>query len=141
MNLHNTTAYRLTCAAATLAACLLTAHAQAVTPPKKGAAPAAPPALSAEQLEAAARVMVGTANCDDNDKVQVAPVPGQPGYFKLSFDKNSYVMTPKPTTTGAVRLEDAKSGMVWLQIPSKSMLMNSKLGRRVVDACQMAEQR
>jgi hypothetical protein len=127
----------LSCAAALV----LATTATAATPPKRAAAPAAPSALSAEQLEAAARVMVGTASCDDNEKVQVTPVANQPGYFKLSHGKDHYVLTPKPTTTGAVRLEDAKSGMVWLQIPSKSMLMNSKLGRRVVDACQMAEQR
>jgi hypothetical protein len=148
---HNTTQNRATAWAPTAwastallsctAALVLATTASAATPPKRGAAAAAPPALSTEQLDAAARVMVGTASCDDNEKVQVTPVANQPGYFRLSHGKNSYVLTPKPTTTGAVRLEDAKSGMVWLQIPSKSMLMNAKQGRRVVDACQMAEQR
>ena len=30
---------------------------------------------------------------------------------------------------------------MWLQIPSKSMLMNSKIGQRMVDSCTHAEQR
>ena len=44
-------------------------------------------------------------------------------------------MTPEHTTTGAVRLEDKKNGMMWLQIANKSMLMNSKIGQRMVDNC------
>ncbi|HVQ04137.1 MAG TPA: hypothetical protein VMT14_11505, partial [Burkholderiaceae bacterium] len=45
------------------------------------------------------------------------------------------------TSTGALRLEDKKAGIVWLQIPSKSMLMNSKVGQRMVDNCLHPEQR
>ena len=40
-----------------------------------------------------------------------------------------------------VRLEDRKAGVVWLQIPSKSMLMNAKLGQRLVDSCLNEAQR
>jgi len=48
---------------------------------------------------------------------------------------------PEETTTGALRLEDKKAGIVWLQIPSKSMLMNARIGQRMVDGCMHAEQR
>ena len=51
-----------------------------------------------------------------------------------------YHMVPVATSTGAVRLEDAKGGAVWLQISNKSMLMNQKLGQRLADECQGAEQ-
>ena len=49
-------------------------------------------------------------------------------------------MRPVATTTGVVRLEDPKSGAVWLQISNKSMLMNQKLGRRLADECMTPEQ-
>jgi hypothetical protein len=45
------------------------------------------------------------------------------------------VLAPEPTTTGAVRLEDKKNGLVWIQIANKSMLMNAKIGQRLVDNC------
>jgi hypothetical protein len=104
------------------------------------------PALSAEvltqgQLDAAGRVYVGTAECDAGQQVSVAAIAGQPGHFKLTHKKASYNMVPQETSTGAVRLEDAKAGVVWLQIPAKSMLMNAKLGQRVADSCKTAEQR
>ncbi len=100
---------------------------------------AAPP-LSAGQMDAASQVFVGTANCEFNNKITLAAIDGQPGHFKLMHKKASYTMVPQETTTGAVRLEDAKAGVVWLQIPAKSMLMNAKLGQRVADGCQMSEQ-
>ena len=34
-----------------------------------------------------------------------------------------------------------KAGVVWIQIPSKSMLMNAKIGQRMVDSCMQSEQR
>ena len=98
-------------------------------------------ALTEGQLAAASRVMVGTANCEFNQQVSVAAVDGKPGHFKVGFNKASYVMVPEETTTGAVRLEDKKNGMVWVQIPAKSMLLNAKAGQRMVDGCQQKEQR
>lgn len=102
---------------------------------------AAEVSLTPGQLEAAGYVFQGTADCEFNQKVHVAPIAGKPGYFKLDFGKASYTVVPEETTTGAVRLEDKANGIVWLQIPAKSMLMNAKLGRRLVDSCLHAEQR
>jgi hypothetical protein len=104
-----------------------------------GAASAAD--LTPGQLEAAARVYTGPAQCELGKSIRLTPVPGQQGHFKLEYQKASYILVPEETTTGAVRLEDKKAGIVWLQIPAKSMLMNSKIGQRVADDCKHAEQR
>lgn len=93
------------------------------------------------QLDVAARVLTGDADCEFNQKVSVLPLEGKPGIFTVTFKKVAYRMTPQETTTGAVRLEDKKAGIVWLQIPVKSMLMNAKIGQRMVDACTHSEQR
>lgn len=125
--------------ACTLALALLTGTALAVDKRKAAAkAPveAAPAALSEEQLSNAERVLTGTASCDANQAVRVNAVPEHKGYFKLEFKGKSYLMAPEITQTGAVRLEDKKNGLVWLQIPAKSMLMNAKAGQRMVDNCQ-----
>ena len=98
-------------------------------------------AASQNQLDIAARVLTGKADCEFNQHVDVQALSGKPGHFKVAFKNVSYTMVPEETTTGAVRLEDKKAGMVWLQIPSKSMLMNSKVGQRMVDGCMQSEQR
>jgi hypothetical protein len=97
--------------------------------------------VSETQLQIADRVLTGDAACELHQSVSVAPIDGRPGHFRLSFKKVNYTMIPEETSSGAIRLEDRKAGVVWLQIPSKSMLMNSKVGQRMVDGCQHAEQR
>ena len=97
--------------------------------------------VSENQLRIADRVLTGDAACEFNQTVSVLPVAGQPGYFHVTFKRVVYVVLPEETTSGAIRLEDKKAGIVWLQIPSKSMLMNARIGQRMVDGCMHAEQR
>jgi hypothetical protein len=97
--------------------------------------------VSEAQLQIADRVHTGDAACEFNQVVNLARIDGQPGHFRLTHKKVAYTVVPEETTTGALRLEDKKAGIVWLQIPSKSMLMNSKLGQRMVDNCLHPEQR
>ena len=91
--------------------------------------------LSSDQLSTADRVLLGQSRCEFDQSVNVAAVPNQKGWFNVEYKGQSYLMAPEHTTTGAVRLEDKKSGMMWLQIANKSMLMNSKIGQRMVDNC------
>ncbi len=92
-------------------------------------------ALSAEQISTADRVLTGQSRCEFDQSVHVAAVPNSKGWFNVEYKGKSYLMAPESTTTGAVRLEDKKNGMMWLQIANKSMLMNSKIGQRMVDNC------
>jgi hypothetical protein len=97
--------------------------------------------LNDSQLQIAPRVLTGDAQCEFNQHVSVAAIAGKPGHFAVGFKNVTYTMVPEATTTGAVRLEDKKAGVVWVQIPSKSMLLNSKIGQRMVDACTVSQQR
>ncbi|MEQ1806542.1 MAG: hypothetical protein ABL900_14300 [Burkholderiaceae bacterium] len=131
-----------------LAACLAlgglaTAAVAASDPPSKPAAKKAAPAapsLSAGQISAADRVLTGKVKCEFDQSIDVAAVTGKKGYFNVAFKGKTYTMVPEATTTGAVRLEDKKAGMMWLQIANKSMLMNTKAGQRMVDNCQHPSQ-
>jgi hypothetical protein len=98
-------------------------------------------AVSASQLEISKRVLTGRADCEFNQNVNIDALPDHPGYFRVAFGKQQYLMVPEETTTGAVRLVDKKAGAIWLQIPVKSMLIDTKAGHRLVDACLCAEQR
>ncbi len=133
-----------------LAACLAlgglaTAAVAATDPPAKPAAvkkAAAAPAqtLSAGQISAADRVLTGSVKCEFDQSINVSPVSGKKGFFNVAYKGKTYTMVPEATTTGAVRLEDKKAGMMWLQIANKSMLMNTKAGQRMVDNCQHPSQ-
>ena len=133
---------------ATSAAMAQTAPAKlAATPAAKVAAkpaaaePVEPQLLNGTQLEIAKRVHTGNAACEFDQSVSVTPVTNHPGHFTLGFKNVNYTMVPEATTTGAVRLEDKKAGVVWLQIANKSMLMDTKVGQRLVDGCVHEKQR
>ncbi len=88
----------------------------------------------------AGEVHTGRMVCELGNAVTVTPHPEQSAHFIVQMKKFIYHMTPVETTTGAVRLEDTQAGAVWLQLPNKSMLMNSKLGQRMADECQSEHQ-
>lgn len=103
-------------------------------------APAAEAVLGAAELSIAERVHVGSLPCELGNTVQLTADAAKPGYFDLQIAKTRYRLVPVPTTTGAIRLEDAHAGAVWLQLANKSMLMNHKLGQRMADECKSPQQ-
>jgi hypothetical protein len=96
--------------------------------------------LTADHLEAASKVQVGTLPCELGQTVVLSPDQSSMGLFSLQIGKLRYRLSPELTTTGAVRLEDKAAGIVWLQLANKSMLMNQKQGRRIADECKSAIQ-
>ena len=101
---------------------------------------AAEAALSPAELAIAERVHVGRMPCELGAFVTVTADPATPGHFHVEGKGFKYYMSPVVTTTGTVRLEDAKGGAVWLQIANKSMLMNQRAGQRLADECMSPEQ-
>jgi len=96
---------------------------------------AAEAALTTAELAIAEFVHVGRIPCELGAFVTVDADKKSPGYFDIQGKAFKYRMFPVPTSTGVIRLEDQKSGAVWLQLDNKSMLMNQKLGTRLADEC------
>ena len=96
--------------------------------------------LPADQLSIAEKVHVGHLPCELGASVQMTADDRSPGYFNLQGKGYKYRMRPVATSTGAIRLEDAKAGAVWLQLSNKSMLMDQINGRRLADECAHPDQ-
>ncbi len=101
---------------------------------------AAEAALTPAELAIAERVYQGKLPCDEGTAVTLVPDAKTPGYFNVQLKSTKFRMFPVETTTGAIRLEDKKAGVVWLQLANKSMLMNQKLGQRLADGCMSPAQ-
>lgn len=149
----------LTLVSAWLVSGAAVAHAQASAPAAKPAAPAAAkpaaapakkaakaapkaapvetplPAADADQLKAAGMTHIGSYQCELNQSVEVTANPKYEGYVDVAFKKAKYTMKPVLSSTGALRLEDVKGQTLMLQIAYKSMLMDVKVGQRLVDDC------
>ena len=101
---------------------------------------AAEAALTPTELVIAQRVFQGRFPCELGAFVTLTADAKFPGYFDMQTKNHKYRMFPVETSTGAIRLEDQKSGAVWLQLSNKSMLMNQKLGQRLADECMNPDQ-
>jgi hypothetical protein len=131
-----------TALAATLA--LLSCGAMAQTAAHKPAAhkpaahhatPHAAKALTDEQLAIAEIVTTGHISCADGHSVTITPDAKIKGAFDLKFGNTKYDVEPMPTKSGAIRLEDRKTGIVFMQLANKSMLFNERAGKRLADDC------
>lgn len=54
----------------------------------------------------------------------------------LVWRGRSYRMQRVGTTTGVQRFEDPVSGLIWISIPSKSMLLDGGKGEPIVSDCR-----
>lgn len=138
----------LTAAAQTAAApAAKPAAAKPAAKPAKGkkekAAPAAKtlPAADEAQLQAAERTHFGGYECDFKQTIDVGMNPKSPGYVDVQFKGKTYTMKPVSSSTGALRLEDVTGRTLLIQIANKSMLMDVKVGQRLVDDCVHEKQR
>lgn len=132
-------------ASATAAVAAVPESSKAVTPvrkpvkkaPARKPVPPVPvvlPELAPELLQVAEKVVLGTVPCELGAQV-VVKQDSNPGRFVLEHGRQTFRMEPTRTTTGAIRLEDPATGVVWLQLGNKSMLLNQRLGKRLADAC------
>lgn len=108
---------------------------------KKAAAEKPLPQADQAQLDAAERTHFGNYDCDQKQTIDVAKNAKYPGYVDVKFKNQTWTMKPSVSSTGALRLEDVKGVTLLLQIANKSMLMDTKAGRRLVDACVHEKQR
>lgn len=117
------------------------ATAKKAAKPVKAPPPEVPlPPADGDQNAAAAMTHFGGYQCEFNQTVDVSMNPKYDGYIDVTFGKQKFTMKPVLSSTGALRLEDVKGQALMLQIAHKSMLMDVKAGRRLVDECMHEKQ-
>ncbi|MDR2127942.1 MAG: hypothetical protein LBP52_02590 [Burkholderiaceae bacterium] len=96
--------------------------------------------LSEQELETAQKIHIGKIRCELGNDLQISADGKNPGYFNVAVGKRRFYMHPVASRTGAIRMEDGRSGAMYLQLGDKSMLMDQKLGQRLADQCQSPAQ-
>ena len=121
--------------------------ADRIKQPAKSAAKAAPakPAFTVadatpDQVKAAELVFYGSYDCEFNQNVSVGQSTKYPAYADVKFGHGTWLMKPVLSSTGAIRLEDVRGQTLMVQIASKSMLLDVKAGKRLVDECLSPKQ-
>jgi hypothetical protein len=98
------------------------------------------PPANDEQRGAAELAHVGSYACEFNQTLTVAPNPIHEAYIDVRFGKRLFTMKPVLSSTGALRLEEVAGNTLMIQIPFKSMLLDTRLGQRLVDECMHEKQ-
>lgn len=82
------------------------------------------------------KVPAGIYRCELDRRVEVQQVSPDMQTAVLKFDKKEYRLKAVLARSGALRYEDEKSGLVWLVIATKSMLLDTKNGRQLANECR-----
>lgn len=78
--------------------------------------------------------------CELNNKITIYHNDNDPAHIALRWKKRLHRLDRIGTTTGALRFENVRYGLVWIGIPSKGMLLDSKLNRQLANECKNDEQ-
>jgi membrane-bound inhibitor of C-type lysozyme len=78
--------------------------------------------------------------CELNNKVTIYRNASDDSHIALRWKKRLHRLNRVGTTTGALRFENTNYGLVWIGIPSKGILLDSKLNRQLANECKDAEQ-
>jgi hypothetical protein len=80
-------------------------------------------------------------DCELGKKLIIYSEAGDDQQIALQWNKRVHRMKRMSTTTGAHRFEDTNAGLVWIGIPAKGMLLDSKRGRQLANECKTTAQR
>lgn len=78
--------------------------------------------------------------CELGNKITIYTNEKDDSHIALRWKKRLHRLARVGTTTGALRFENPNYGLVWIGIPSKGILLDSKLNRQLANECKNDEQ-
>ncbi|MBD8530247.1 MULTISPECIES: hypothetical protein [unclassified Massilia] len=78
--------------------------------------------------------------CELNNKVTIYSNENDDAHIALRWKKRLHRLERVGTTTGALRFENTNFRLIWIGIPSKGILLDSRLNRQLANECKNAEQ-
>jgi hypothetical protein len=79
-------------------------------------------------------------SCELNNKVVIYTNDKDDGHISLRWQNHLHRMDRVGTTTGAQRFENQDLGLIWIGIPAKGILLDSKHNHQLANECKTAEQ-
>ncbi|BEV16311.1 hypothetical protein HBDW_30990 [Herbaspirillum sp. DW155] len=78
--------------------------------------------------------------CEMGNKLTIWKNDADDKHIAIRWNKRIHRLTRVATTTGANRFENQKMGLVWIGIPAKGLLLDSKKGQQLANECKNADQ-
>ncbi|HWV64135.1 MAG TPA: hypothetical protein VN019_10920 [Oxalicibacterium sp.] len=78
--------------------------------------------------------------CELGNKITTYNNDSDDKYMALRWKNTVHRLRRVGTSTGANRFENRRYGLVWISIPSKAMLLDSRKGQQLANECRNPEQ-
>lgn len=99
-----------------------------------------PPPISAQGTQADTSHPVPTAyTCEFGVNFTIYKMDNDDSHMFVRWESGIYRLDNVMTTTGARRFENDASGLTWIALPTKVILLDSKLHRQLANECKSAE--
>ncbi len=79
-------------------------------------------------------------NCELGNKLTIHANLADRDHIALRWHNRLIRLERVDTTTGANRFESRKRGLIWIGIPAKGILLDSKKGQQLANECKSASQ-
>jgi hypothetical protein len=113
---------------------------KAKAPAGTGAAAAAAAAVAGEPETSVAGHAATEYACELGNKITIYSNADDGNSIALRWKNRLHRLTREATTTGAQRFENKLAGLIWIGIPAKGMLLDSKVNRQLANECKTSEQ-
>ena len=132
MTMKTTTYLSILIVMSMLTACATTDGQPATSAPRKESSSNKQP----QQLKF--KLASGTYRCELGKKVEIQRDARNPDSIKVSWQGNRHTLQRYDSTSGLPRYEDRQNGLVWIDLPWKSVLMDAKTGSPIANECKAA---
>jgi hypothetical protein len=82
------------------------------------------------------RMAPGVYRCELNRQVHVRHISHDRRSAVLTWNKRDYRLEAVSTQSGAMRFEDRVSGLAWISIVDKSLLLDTRTGQQLANDCR-----
>lgn len=119
--------------------CLLLAACATTAPqPSTTSGTAAADGRNSARQQLSLKLASGVYRCDENQRVEIQRDPRQTNQITLNWQGRRHTLQRYDSESGLPRYEDRQNGLVWIDLPWKSVLMDSDNGRPLANECKAA---
>lgn len=99
----------------------------------QSAGEAQPKEIAASPLDF--KLASGTFSCEAGLRVDVARNPATPDQMHINWQGRSYALARDSSASGLPRYEEARGGLVWIDLPWKGVLLDGRTHKPLASEC------
>ena len=129
---------RLTASLTLAAFCLLLAACATTAPQPSTTSTTSAAGRDSARQQLSLKLASGVYRCEENQRVEIQRDPRQANQITLNWQGRRHTLQRFDSESGLPRYEDRQNGLVWIDLPWKSVLMDSDNGRPLANECKAA---